>query len=223
MKKLFGFVGIFLLIFLISSCRKDNDNSIKDGDGNVYTSIKIGTQEWLSRNLETTRYLNGDLIGTTHPISEDISGESTPKYQWSYEGLVSNVVEYGRLYTWYAANDSRKVCPSGWHVPDITEWTNLITYLGGESNAGEKLMETGTAHWPTPNSNATNGSGFTAIPGGYRETDGNFYGMGSRGFYWASTVSAPIRGYYFWLTYDGSVGIYFVESYCGHSVRCIKD
>src|SRR5688500_14669040 len=138
------FVGVFLI--LVSSCKKDNETpaTVTDIEGNVYHTVTIGTQVWMAENLKTTKYRNGDLIGTTIPATLDISSESAPKYQWAYNGEESIVATYGRLYTWYAVTDSRNVCPTGWHVPSDAEWTTLTTYLGGESVAGDKLKENGT-------------------------------------------------------------------------------
>jgi uncharacterized protein (TIGR02145 family) len=91
--------------------------NVKDIDGNNYKTAAIGTQIWMVENLKTTRYNNGDSIGTINPITLDITTESTPKYQWAYDGNENNISTYGRLYTWFAACDIRNVCPSGWHVP----------------------------------------------------------------------------------------------------------
>ncbi len=102
-----------------------------DGDNINYPVVEIGTQIWMAENLKTTKYSNGDLIGTTTPATLDITGESTPKYQWAYNGNESIVTTYGRLYTWFAVTDSRNVCPVGWHVPTDPEWTVLTDYLGG--------------------------------------------------------------------------------------------
>ena len=124
--------------------------NIKDIDGNTYKTVKIGKQHWMAENLKTTRYQNGDLIGTTTSLAIDISNESNPKYQWAYEGNESFVESYGRLYTWYAATDERNVCPKTWHIPSDEEWSILTSYLGGASVAGGKLKETGTKHWSYP-------------------------------------------------------------------------
>lgn len=96
--------------------------SVTDVDGNSYTSVKIGIQVWMAENLRTTKYRNGDLIGTTTPATLDIRTENTPKYQWAYEGNENNVATYGRLYTWYAVNDSRNIAPIGWHIATNAEW-----------------------------------------------------------------------------------------------------
>jgi uncharacterized protein (TIGR02145 family) len=138
----------------------ERDYIIDSRDNERYKTVKIGTQVWMAENLRTTKYRNGDFIGTTTPATLDISGESTPKYQWAYDGIESNVASYGRLYTWYAITDSRKVCPAGWHVPNSSEWNTLFAYLGGKRVAGGKMKETGSSHWLSPNTGATNETGW---------------------------------------------------------------
>jgi uncharacterized protein (TIGR02145 family) len=138
-------------------------------------------------NLKTTRYRNGDLIGTTIPDTLDITAEVAPKYQWAPNDDESNVPTYGRLYTWYAVTDTRNVCPTGWHVPLDVEWETLKSLLGGEYLAGGKLKETGTTHWETPNVGATNETGFTALPSGCRNI-GYFIGFGVVSYWWCSTT-----------------------------------
>jgi uncharacterized protein (TIGR02145 family) len=125
-----------LVLILSNSCKKDNPtqpdkkpSTVTDGDGNIYGKVIIGTQVWLTENLKTTKYRNGDLIGTTTPAGLDIYDEVTPKYQWAYAGNEDNVATYGRLYTWYAITDTRNVCPTGWHVPSDAEWLTLENYL----------------------------------------------------------------------------------------------
>ena len=120
-------ISCYNLVFCIG-LTKCQANSVKDIDGNIYRTITIGTQVWMAENLKTTRYRNGDLIGTTTPATLVIEGESAPKYQWAYDGNESNVATYGRLYTWYVATDSRNVCPIGWHVPTDAEWTVLTEF-----------------------------------------------------------------------------------------------
>ena len=226
MKNVFRISGVLLLIhsfMLINSCKKSNDSTIKDGDGNVYSSIKIGTQEWLLENLKTTKYRNGDLISSVYPATTDISGESTPKYQWPYNGDIPNATVFGRLYTWYAATDSRNICPTGWHVPSDADWDTLTTYLGGESLAGGKLKETGTTHWTTPNTGADNSSEFTAIPGGYRYSNGTFLNTGNYGIWWTSTGSDNTALYRIVsYNYNAVVRGYSMENFA-FSVRCVKD
>jgi len=194
-----------------------------DGDNNNYPVVSINTQTWMAGNLKTTKYRNGVLIGTTTPATLNISGESTPEYQWAYDGDESNVAIYGRLYTWYAVTDSRKVCPTGWHMPTDAEWATLTTYLGGISVAGGKMKETGTAHWTAPNSGATNESGFTALPGGIRTGD-SFGNINAYGFWWSSVEETTDDA--FPLVISSNAGSVNGESYAkrnGFSVRCIED
>ncbi len=177
----------------------------------------------MGENLKTTRYNNGDLIGTTSPATKDIRTEDTPEYQWAYNGNENNVDTYGRLYTWYAVNDSRNVCPTHWHVPTQAEWTTLTDYLGGQSIAGGKLKEAGTTHWISPNTGATNEMRFTALPGGYRLSSGGFGGLGSDGAWRSSTVNSSNEDWTF------GMGNSYADAYgsnnskrSGYSVRCIQ-
>ena len=195
-----------------------------DRDNNNYPVVEIGTQVWMASNLKTTAYNNGDLIGTTTPATKDISGESTPKYQWAYNGIENNVPVYGRLYTWHAINDSRGVCPTGWFVPGNADWTLLITFLGGDYDAGNKLKETGTAHWTSPNTGAADETGFTALPGGYRDDyDNIFYEIGNIGDWHSSSEYSTSYSWYMLLYYDdpGAYIDYYTKD-CANSVRCLK-
>jgi len=205
---------------------------LTDRDGNGYNIVTIGSQTWMKENLKVTKYNNGDLIVTTNPATLDISLESTPKYQWAYDGNESSAATYGRLYTWYAVMDSRKICPTGWHVPTSNEWTTLTTYLGGESVAGGKLKETGNSHWASPNTGATNESGFTAIGGGRRLNNGEYINLSNYSNWWSSSTFTTIsqetfgvgREVYYNVTYvNGGAGNSGFDFSCGISVRCIKD
>ena len=197
---------------------------VTDVDNNVYNTVTIGTQIWFKENLKVTRYRNGDAIGTTTPATKDISGETSPKYQWAYNGDEGNVATYGRLYTWYAATDSRGLCPTGWHLPTDAEWTTLTDYLGGESVAGGKMKEAGTTHWNSPNTSADNSSGFTALPGGFRYFSGSFYDIGSYGLWWSATEYDAPYAWYRNLDYRfGSAYRNFNYKYDGFSVRCVRD
>jgi uncharacterized protein (TIGR02145 family) len=203
-----------------------NYGTLTDIDGNTYKTIKIGTQLWMAENLKTTRYRNGDLIGTTIPVNKDMYHEDLPpEYQWSFEGTESNVSLYGRLYTWHTVDDSRKICPANWHVPSDTEWNVLISYSGGLSVAADKLKERGTSHWLSPNTGATNQSGFTALPGGIRTMDGEFKFNQLVAQYWSST--ALISNSVSWNVYMDNLGPQILmrtdpQRY-GYSVRCISD
>ena len=201
---------------------------VKDVDGNWYKTVKIGTQWWMAENLKTTRYQNHDLIGTTTPANLDICGESTPQYQWAFEGNESNVATYGRLYTWYVINDSRGLCPNGWHVSTDAEWTILIDFLDYTVAAG-KLKATGTIQdgtglWWTPNEGATNETGFTALPGGNRYCGPGFSNFSGFGFWWTSTAASPTEALFRWMGF-GNSDVLFGSLYNndGISVRCVKD
>jgi uncharacterized protein (TIGR02145 family) len=228
---IFHLIVMGLVLILTNSCKKDtqtqNDkpSTVTDVEGNIYHTITIGTQVWMAENMKTTKYRNGDLIGTTTPATKDISGESTPEYQWAYDGNESNAATYGRLYTWYAITDTRNLCPTGWHVPADTEWTTLVTFLGGDVAAGGKLKETGTTHWTTPNEGATNETGFTALPSGWRSSDGVFHDFGNIGALWTSTESSTGYPYDWYASYHA--GNFSLENVAvkqsGIGVRCLKD
>ena len=194
-----------------------------DGDGIHYPIVEIGKQIWMAENLKTTKYINGNLIGTTVPITLDISGETNPKYQWAYNGNDDNVNVYGRLYTWFAATDTRLLCPTGWFLPSLNEWYVLEDLLGGYEVAGGKLKETGLTHWNSPNSQASNITGFTALPGGFRNMDGSFINLGNKGEWYSSSPYNSLK-VWFWYTYYNGAG--FSSTYdnkkSGLSVRCLK-
>jgi uncharacterized protein (TIGR02145 family) len=226
-----------VLIFT-GSCKKKEDNNtpsadITDKSGNVYTSVVIGTQIWLDKNLITTKYSNGEIIATTTPATLDISNEITPKYQWAYNGDESSVASYGRLYTWYAITDSRGVCPAGWHVPTDGEWKTLETGLGmtqAQADAtdwrgtdqGTKLKS--TTKWQS-NGNGINSSGFNAVGCGSRDLTGDpFHGVSFWGNYWTATQTDATTAWAHSVSYNFN-GIYrynWNKGY-GFSVHCIKD
>ena len=230
MKKL-NLLFSLVLILLAWSCAKDDDFSgdsgtfTDDRDGNKYKWVRIGGKIWMAENLRATKYRNGDNIGTTTPPTLSISGETTPKYQWAYDGNKSNVATYGRLYTWYAITDNRNVCPSGWHIPTDDEWITLINFLGGHIIAGGILKEAGITHWKSPNTEATNEKGFTALPGGSRYIDGYFFSIGDYGYWWSSTEGLSTScGFSHRLDYNNTnVTRYNAYKAEGYSVRCIKD
>jgi uncharacterized protein (TIGR02145 family) len=199
-------------------------DTVADSDGHVYKTMTVGTQEWMAENLKTTRYRNGDLIPTTIPVSLDISGENSPKYQWAYDSNESNAAIYGRLYTWYAVTDSRNVCPTGWHIPTDEELTTLTTFLGGEEFAGGKIKETGTRHWTTPNTGATNETSLTALPTGFHEIPILFFDIGNVGAWWSSTESTATDAHNRYFSFN-SARIYreAVSKLNGDGVRCLKD
>ena len=194
--------------------------TVSDADGNQYNTVTIGEQIWMASNLKTTRYNDGTGIPLV-TINSEWTSHRTPAYCWydNEEATYKNV--YGALYNWYAVNTG-KLCPSGWHVPNIEEWRTLISYLGGKSVAGGKLKETGTVHWASPNAGATNETGFTALPGGYR--DGLCWSMGIVAEFWSSTQSGENAANDILLRENiGGVldgGNRYLMT--GYSVRCLK-
>ncbi|RIH67089.1 hypothetical protein D1164_01255 [Mariniphaga sediminis] len=211
-------VIIVLLILLKLASVSIAQDTVTDIDGNIYHTVQIGDQIWMKENLRTTRYKNGDIIETTVPENKDINEENNPKYVWVFAGKEKNVNTYGRLYTWYSITDSRGLCPCGWHIPDESEWLKLANFLGGESVAGGKLKKEGIIDWYSPNIGATNESGFSALPGGGRLSNGVFNDYGNGAIWWNMEGS----GYY--LNYsDAYIHKWDFVKKSGLSVRCVKD
>jgi uncharacterized protein (TIGR02145 family) len=176
----------------------------------------------MAENLKTTKYSNNSDI----PLVTDANAwgtQSTPGYCWYYNDADANKTTYGALYNWYTVNTGI-LCPTGWHVPTDAEWTVLTDYLGGEAVAGGKLKEVGFSHWSSPNTSATNETGFTALPGGYRNLDGLFSWVGDLGHWWSST---EVNTYDSWFR-SMSYGSKLVDrgndrKRYGFSVRCLRD
>jgi uncharacterized protein (TIGR02145 family) len=198
----------------------------KDGSNNNYPVVEIGTQKWMKENLKTTQYNNGTVI----PLVTDAEAWAslvTPGYCWLENDPATYGATYGALYNWYTVNTG-KLCPTGWHVPAEAEWTVLTDYLGGEGVAGGKIKEAGLTHWDNPNQDATNESGFSALPGGLRSGYGTFkpFGTGFNGVWWSSNEgSNPNNAWGRELTcMDGYfVGEQDLVKQFGFSVRCLKD
>ena len=200
--------------------------TVTDIDGNVYKTVKIGAQWWMAENLKVTHYQNGDSIPNVTDNTQ-WTNLTTGAY-CNFDNDTTNVSIYGRLYNWYAVADSRNIAPEGWHVPSEAEWHILVDYLGGDAVAGGKLKATGTIEggdglWHEPNVGATNESGFTGLPGGYREPSGTFYAIGYGAYFWSSTVSDSDRAWSRFLRYNGSDAYRFDDKYYGYSVRLVRD
>ncbi len=213
---------LFVLLFLCSSVALAG--TVTDIDGNVYQTVTIGTQEWMAENLKVIHYRNGDVIPN---VTDRVlwTGLSTGAY-CEYNNDVNSVVTYGRLYNRYAANDSRNIAPTGWRIPTDAEWQTLVDYLGGNAVAGGKMKESGTTHWISPNTGATNESGFAALPGGYRTASigGSFVTMGGTAVFWSSTDGGS--GGVWGRAMDYDVSIVYRNNYNkenGFSVRCVRD
>jgi len=208
----------FFTKFLSSQCI----TTVSDFDGNEYNTVLIGTQCWMQENLKTTRYNDGQAI----PLETDNSAWSnlsTPAYCYYSNDKNINKDTYGALYNWYTVNTG-KLCPTGWHVPTDSEWTTLTNYLGGLDVAGGKLKETGTAHWKSPNAGATNETGFTALPGGYRHSGGLFIDIFLIGRWHSAAENNVSNSWTRIMSYKGGkLERYISKEKYGYSVRCIRD
>lgn len=216
-------IAFFLSAVIFSFDVNKSISQVTDIDGNVYKTVVIGNQEWMAENLNVAHYRNGDAIYTLKEMNEKSAWESGC---WCYyDNDVKNGKTYGRLYDWYAVNDKSGLAPEGWHIPSDAEWKQLIDYLGGEKTAGSKLKA--TEIWKSPNIGATNGSGFSALPGGFLSYRQTFFSLTESSFFWSSTVSNNNKELLAWcryLDYDKS-DVIREESYksAGLSIRCVKD
>jgi len=184
------------------------------------TDIVIGTQTWMVENLDVVKYRNGDTIPqVTDPTAW--AALTTGAWCW-YANSSSNGTTYGKLYNWYAVNDARGLAPVGYHVPTYTEWTTLTNYLGGDDLAGGKMKS--TTLWNSPNTGATNDSGFTALPASFRGYDGGFVGIGEYFTCWSSSEYNTTEAWYLYLNYGFNYSSRSVfDKKSGYSVRLIKD
>ena len=201
--------------------------TVSDIDSNHYHLVKIGSQYWLRENLRVTHYRNGDAIPA---VTADAQWKNLTTGAYSdYDNLASNGSAYGHLYNWHALNDSRGLCPANWHVASDAEWTTLGNFLGGDTLAGGKLKSTGTIEggsglWYAPNTGATNSSGFTGLPGGYRINYGNFYSIGNVAYFWSSSDTASVNAWNLVLdANNGELTRNFNLKTNGFSIRCCKD
>jgi uncharacterized protein (TIGR02145 family) len=190
------------------------------GSGNCISTVTICSQQWMDKNLDVSKYRNGDPIPQ---VTDPAAWAALTTGAWCYNNNdPANEAVYGKLYNWYAVNDPRGLAPEGFHIPTAAEWTTLQTCLGGASVAGGKMKETGTTHWTTPNTGATNSSGFTGLPGSNRDFDGTFLHVGDGGFWWSSTEATPTVALYRALFYSyGGIDLNIYQKTSGFSVRCI--
>jgi uncharacterized protein (TIGR02145 family) len=212
-------LAVVLALTGLTSCRT---NSVKDIEGNVYKTVTIGTQVWMAENLRTTKYNDGTAIQVITD-NDQWSKLTTAAYSWYNNDSTVTKKEYGALYNWNAVS-TNKLCPAGWHVPSDAEWVTLTTFLEGFGIAGGKLKEKGTVHWKSPNKEANNKSGFTALPGGYRSYEGIFNSIGISGYWWCSTPYNEGSKLFWYLQYKfGNIYKSRSENSCGFSVRCVRD
>ncbi len=185
-------------------------------------SVKIGQQEWTSKNLNVATFRNGDAIPQARTNEEWKNAGNEYKPAWCYyDNDPKNGDKYGKLYNWYAVTDPRGLAPSGWHVPSDAEWTKLTDYLGGEDVAGNKMKSNNG--WGD-NGSGSNESGFSGLPGGYRYNEGTFNDIGIYGYWWSSTQTTPNFAVSRSLFYGGGdVDREHYSKSIGYSVRCFRD
>lgn len=184
-------------------------------------TVTIGTQVWMTKNLDVAKFKNGDPIPEAKTNEEWVKAGENKQPSWSYyDNDPANGAQYGKLYNWYAVKDPRGLAPEGYHVPTDAEWTQLSDYLGGEDVAGKKMKS--TSGW-LKNGNGSNESGFNGLPGGYRSDDGAYY-IGFGGVWWSSTEDYADDAWDRYLSGDsGDLGRGDGERRGGFSVRCLRD
>ena len=193
------------------------------------TEVVIGTQTWKIKNLDVTTYSDGTAIPQ---VTDATAWAALTTGAWCYYNNDSaNGAIYGKLYNWYAvagihdtdaATPNKILAPTGYHIPSDAEWTTLTTFLGGESVAGGKMKA--TTLWSSPNTGATNSSGFTGLPGRYRSSGGTFDGIGTNGFWWSSSEYDAALAWFRNLNYNnGSAGRGYGNKSYGFSVRSLRD
>jgi len=222
------------------------EGTITDYDDNEYYTVVIGDQTWMQENLNVSHYADGSPVSLVEDSAAWAGLTVTEKAYCWYDNNSSSGDTYGALYTWAAAmkgaNSSdtnpsgvQGVCPDGWHLPSDEEWKQLEMHLGMSraeaddtdnrgTDEGGKLKETGITHWASPNAGATNESGFTALPGGYRKFWGSFSYIGLSGYWWSSSEGDAVNTYSRYLVYYGT-DVYrgFYGKNSGYSVRCAQD
>ncbi len=236
------FLLVSLLVFFVFTCKDDptssddenlplNDTTgtVTDIDGNIYKTVKIGNQWWMAENLKVTHYQNGDSIpNVTDGTQWTFFGLTTGAY-CNYDNDTTHVATYGRLYNWYAVDDSRNIAPAGWHVPSDAEWQTLVDSLGDSSVAGGKMKITGTIEegdglWHLPNAGATNESGFSALPGGHRGGIGfSFTNIGYAADFWSSSEYYDYAWSRHLFYYYSDIGRHSFNKRYGFSIRCVRD
>jgi uncharacterized protein (TIGR02145 family) len=223
---------VLILIAMVLFPLLNNAQTVTDIDGNVYHSVTIGSQEWMVENLRATR-LNDSTIIPNVTDGKAWAALSTPGVcTYNNTTITDTIKAYGRLYNWYTVNTG-KLCPIGWHVPSSDEFKTLMNYLGGNF-CGNQLKEAGFAHWQTSpyDSLASNSTGFSALPGGYRDIiepddvlhPGKFVGMWQAALFWSFTAYDSQNAFLFGMTYlYNHVDVFYVPKVKGNSVRCLND
>lgn len=219
-KVISGFCILFTMFCILSA----KAQTLKDYDGNECKTIKYGKQEWTASNLNVSHFLNGDAIPEAKTNEEWIKAGTEGKPAWCYfNNDPENGKKFGKLYNWYAINDSRGLAPEEWSVPSSPDWSALVKILVGVDVAGTKLKsKTG---WKSKN--GTDKIGFAALPGGYRNEKGEFKGLGTKGQWWANSEPVEVQKsnmIFSFMLNDFSMEVSFIKmkKETGLSVRCIK-
>jgi len=209
--------ALVFAVIMATSCGGTHEASTSD-------EVVIGNQVWMTKNLNVDKFQNGDPISEAKTEEEWLLAGANGQPAWCYyNNDPANGDKYGKLYNWHAVNDPRGIAPEGWHVPTNDEWTTLENFLGGSSVAGGKMKEVSSL-WRSPNTDATNESGFSGLPGGNRYVAGPFYFVGESGSWWSSTEESMEDAWNSHMNYgDGSFSRNHDEKERGLSVRCIKD
>jgi uncharacterized protein (TIGR02145 family) len=191
----------------------------------ITKKVKIGNQVWMTENLNLSVFRNGEVIPEAKTEEEWIKAGQERKPTWCYYANdPANGYKYGKLYNWHAVNDTRNLAPEGWHVPSNAEWQTLIDYYGGQEVAGRNLKEAGVKHWKNPNTGAINEHGFSALPGGHRDNNANFFNIGHYATFWSSTNCNNISAWKRHMSRgDAKVYIDCTNMVAGFSVRCVED
>lgn len=220
--KLINKIALLSLVISLAGSKMMFAQSLRDIEGNLYATTTIGKQTWMAENLKVTKYNDGTPIPLV-PDDKKWKVLTSPGFCW-FNNNAENKELYGALYNWYTVN-TKKLCPKGWHVPTNAEWGNLITFLGDQLYAGDKLKETGSEHWKNSATIATDEFNFTALPAGIRIYTGFFSDIeGSITVFWTSTERDDDEAW--------NSGLYFSSSKlfngfdfkrAGFSVRCMKD
>lgn len=204
------------------------DGSVTDYDGFEYSTVRLGNQEWMASNLRTTSFSNGERIPKTGTETKNIEDELNPVYQWPYQYHEEHpelLEDDGRLYTWYAVNDSRKLCPEGWHIPSLDEWNEMLHHIGGDNPKTTDLRRFSYTTDPL-NPDVTEGS-FRAQLAGFRNASGLFQSGFNYGTYWWSSTTGASNENGFAVFCSPSendpASIREKSKKDGYSVRCIKD
>lgn len=236
MKKLF-LISITFLLLQSCSSKDSGSNSgttnvpttVSDTDGNSYQTVAICNQIWMKSNLNVIHYRNGDIIPQ---VTDPIQWARLTTGAWCYyQNITANGTYFGKLYNWYAVNDSRGIAPSGWHIPSENEALSMINCLGGWQIAGGKMKSTANATWAYPNLGANNSSGFNAVTGGVLDST-----MPTSSNPSSSFSTSGFTANWWTTTNDGTYSVCFTNNYnlttcytfgtsprSGFSVRCIKD